>query len=316
MRLKVVVTRPLPAPVEAKMRALFDVELNADGAAFDRERLASAMQRCDALASNVGDRLDAGLIAGVGDRLRLIANFGVGTDNIDLAAARRRGIAVTNTPDVLTQDTADIVMALILITLRRLGEGERLLRDGRWGGWKPTDFLGRSLAGKTLGIVGMGRIGQAVARRAAAFGMDVHYHNRKPAAGHPARYWADLDAMIEIADVVSVNAPYGAETHHLVDGRRLARMKRDAVLINAARGAIVDEEALVAALAEGRIAGAGLDVYPHEPHVDPRLVAMEQVVLLPHMGSATVETRTAMGMKVVENILAFADGRELPDQVV
>jgi glyoxylate reductase len=315
MRLKVIVTRPLPAPVEARLGALADVELSRGGGGFDRARLAEAMGRCDALAANVGDRIDAALIAGAGPRLRLIANFGVGTDNIDLAAARARGIAVSNTPGVLTEDTADIVMALILMSLRRLGEGERILRGGRWGGWKPTDFLGRSLAGKTLGIVGMGRIGQAAARRAAAFGMAVHYHNRAPVEGHEALYRPELDSLLAEADVVSVNAPYGPSTHHLIDARRLALMKRDSVLINAARGAIVDQEALIAALEAGRIAGAGLDVYPEEPHVDPRLVAMEQVALLPHMGSATVETRTAMGMKVVDNIEALARGRELPDRV-
>jgi glyoxylate reductase len=316
MRLKVIVTRALPSPVEARLEALFDAELNRNGEAFDRERLADAMGRCDVLASNVGDRIDSALIGRAGERLRLIANFGVGTDNIDVEAARERGIAVTNTPGVLTEDTADIVMALILMTLRRLGEGERIVRTGRWGGWRPIDFLGRSLAGKRLAIVGMGRIGQAVARRAAAFGMELHYHNRRPVPDHPARFRPELDEMLAEADVVSINAPYGPETHHLIDGARLARMKPEAVLVNAARGAIVDQDALIEALERGRIAGAGLDVYPEEPHVDPRLVAMEQVVLLPHMGSATVETRTAMGMKVVENILAFAEGRPLPDRVV
>jgi glyoxylate reductase len=314
--MKVIVTRPLPAAVETRLEALFDVELNRDGRSFDRDALADAMSRCDALASNVGDRIDAASIAGAGERLRLIANFGVGTDNIDLEAARTRGIAVTNTPGVLTEDTADIAMALILMTLRRLGEGERMLRGGGWGGWKPTDFLGRALAGKTLGIVGMGRIGQALARRASAFGMAVAYHNRRPVGGHPARYEADLDALLAEADVVSVNAPYGPETHHLIDAGRLARMRSDAVLINTARGAIVDQEALIAGLEAGRIAGAGLDVYPEEPHVDPRLVALEKVALLPHMGSATVETRTAMGMKVIDNLLAFAEGRPLPDRIV
>jgi glyoxylate reductase len=314
--MKVIATRPFPPAVEARLDALFDVELNRDGRSFDRDALAEAMGRCDALASNVGDRIDAALLGGAGERLRLIANFGVGTDNIDLAAARSRGIAVTNTPGVLTEDTADVAMALILMTLRRLGEGERMLRDGRWGGWKPTDFLGRALAGRTLGIVGMGRIGQALARRAAAFGMAVVYHNRRPVAGHGARYEPDLDALLGEADIVSVNAPYAPETHHLIDAARLARMRSDAVLVNTARGAIVDQEALIAALESGRLAGAGLDVYPEEPHVDPRLLALEQIVLLPHMGSATVETRTAMGMKVVENLLAFREGRPLPDRVL
>lgn len=314
--MKVIVTRPLPPAVEARLEALFEVELNRDGRRFDGKALGDAMTRCDALASNVGDRIDATLIESAGPRLRLIANFGAGTDNIDLEAARRRGIAVTNTPGVLTEDTADIAMALILMTLRRLGEGERIVRDGRWGGWKPVDFLGRALAGKTLGIIGMGRIGQALARRAAAFGMAVAYHNRRAVEGHPARYEPRLEPLLAVADVVSINAPYSAETRHLIDSASLARMKSEAVLINTARGAIVDQEALIAALESRRIAGAGLDVYPEEPHVDPRLVAMENVVLLPHMGSATIETRTAMGMKVVENLLALKEGRPLPDRVV
>jgi glyoxylate reductase len=315
MRLKVIVTRALPAAVEARMTALFEAELNTEGTAFDRDRLADAMGRCDVLAANVGDRIDAGLIERAGERLRLIANFGVGIDNIDLEAARAKGIAVTNTPGVLTEDTADLAMALILMVLRRLGEGERIVRSGRWGGWKPTDFLGRSLTGRRLAIVGMGRIGQALARRAAAFGMEVHYHNRQPVPDHEARYWPELDAMLAEADVVSVNAPYGPETRHLIGSAQMGRMKREAVLVNTARGAIVDQEALIEALQAGKIAGAGFDVYPREPEVDPRLIAMEQVVLLPHMGSATVETRTAMGMKVVDNILAFAEGRPLPDRV-
>jgi glyoxylate reductase len=274
------------------------------------------MRRCDVLATSVRDRIDAGLIAEAGERLRLIANFGAGTDNIDLPAARARGIAVANTPDVLTEDTADLVMALILIGPRRLGEGERNLRAGLWRGWGPTDQLGASLTGKALGIVGLGRIGRAVARRARAFGMTVHYHNRRPAADCDARYWPDLDAMLSAMDVVSLNAPYGPETHHLIDRRRLALMRGDSWLINAARGGLVDEEALIEALAAGRIAGAGLDVYPNEPEVDPRLLDLPNLVLLPHLGSATLESRTAMGEKVLANIAAFAEGRELPDRVV
>lgn len=313
--MKVIVTRRLPATVEARLAERFDAELNPADAPFDRDRLGEAMGRCDALAPSVRDRIDAELIAGAGERLRLIANFGAGTDNIDLEAARARGIAVTNTPGVLTEDTADLVMSLILMTLRRLGEGEAHLRAGRWRGWGPTDQLGRSLSGKALGIVGMGRIGSAVARRARAFGMIVHYHNRRPVEGDEARYWPDLDAMLAAVDVVSLNAPYGPDTHHIVDARRLARMRPGAWLINAARGDLVDEDALIEALAAGRIAGAGLDVYPHEPRVDPRLVAMANVVLLPHLGSATLESRTAMGEKVLANIAAFAEGRELPDRV-
>lgn len=311
----VIVTRRLPATVEAKLSRLFEAELNRYDRPLSRTELKDAMARCHVLASSVTDRIDSELIRGAGETLRLIANFGVGTDNIDMEAARARGIAVTNTPGVLTEDTADLVMALILMTPRRLGEGERILRAGRWPGWGPTDQLGRSLTGKALGIVGMGRIGLAVARRAGAFGMEVHYHNRRPVEGAGALYWPDLDAMLAGMDFVSVNTPYGRETHHLIDRRRLGLMKPDAYLINAARGAIVDQDALIDALEPGRIAGAGLDVYPEEPKVDPRLLALPNVVLLPHLGSATVETRTAMGEKVLANILAFAEGRELPDRV-
>lgn len=314
--MKVIVTRRLPATVEAKLAAAFDAELNGADAPFDRDRLREAMARCDVLAPTVTDRIDAGLIEGAGERLGLIANFGAGTDNIDLAAARARGIAVSNTPDVLTEDTADLVIALILMGLRGLGEGERVIRSGRWRGWSPTDQLGRSLAGKALGIVGMGRIGAAVARRAAAFGMTLHYHNRRPVAGTGARYWPELDSMLGAMDVVSLNAPYGPATHHLIDRRRLGLMRRDCWLINAARGGLVDQEALIEAVAAGRIAGAGLDVYPDEPDVDPRLLDLPNLVLLPHLGSATLESRTAMGEKVLANIAAFAEGRELPDRVV
>jgi glyoxylate reductase len=314
--MKVVVTRKLPDSVEARLAARFDAELNSSDAPFSRERLRDALERCDVLAPNVRDRIDSELIAGAGERVRLIANFGAGTDHIDLEAARARGIAVTNTPDVLTEDTADLAMALILIGPRRLGEGERNLRAGRWRGWSPTDQLGRGLAGKALGIIGMGRIGGALARRARAFGMAVHYHNRRPVQGEKARYWPDLDSMLIEMDVVSLNTPYGPKTHHLIDRRRLELMRRGAWLINAARGGLVDEEALIAALAAGRIGGAGLDVYPNEPEVDPRLLELPNLVLLPHLGSATLESRTAMGEKVLANIIAFAEGRELPDRVV
>jgi len=314
--MKVVVTRRLPVSVEAKLAERFEAELNPADRVFDRARLREAMRRCDVLAPSVRDRIDAELIAGAGERLRLIANFGAGTDNIDLPAARARGIAVTNTPDVLTEDTADLVMALILIGPRRLGEGERNLRAGRWRGWGPTDQLGRSLTGKALGIIGLGRIGSAVARRARAFGMSVHYHNRRPVAETDALYWPDPDSMLREMDVVSLNAPYGPETHHWIDRRRLGLMRGDAWLINAARGSLVDEGALIEALEAGAIAGAGLDVYPDEPEVNPRLLELPNVVLLPHLGSATLESRTAMGEKVLANIQAFAEGRELPDRVV
>ena len=281
------------------------------------KKASGAMARNKAtLVPTVRDRIDGELIAGAGERLKLIANFGAGTDNIDLDAARARGIVVTNTPGVLTEDTADIVMALVLMALRHLGDGERNLRAGRWRGWGPTDQLGRSVAGKALGIVGMGRIGQAAARRAEAFGMVVHYHNRRPVEGARQRYWPELDRMLAAMDVVSLNAPYGPDTHHLIDRRRLGLMRPEAWLINAARGGLVDVEALVEALAAGRIGGAGLDVYPDVPRVDPRLLALPNLVLLPHLGSATLESRTAMGEKVLANLIAFTEERELPDRVV
>lgn len=302
------------------MNSLFEAELNPTDEPFDRARLAEAMARCDVLVPTLGDRIDSDLIEGAGEGLKLIANFGAGTDNIDREAARGRGIAVTNTPDVLTDDTADIVIALILMAMRRLGEGERVVRAGRWRGWGPTDQLGSTLRGKRLAIVGMGRIGQAVARRARAFGMRIDYHNRRrlaqaEEADLDARFCPDLDEMIAEADVLSLNAPYSPETRLLIDHRRLAMLRPKAFLINAARGAMVDLEALFPALEGGRIAGAGLDVYPREPNVDERLKRLENVVLLPHLGSATIESRTAMGEKVIANILAWSEGRELADRV-
>jgi len=320
-RLKVIVARRLPDPVEARMAALFDAVLNPGDAPMPRAALVEALAACDVLVPSVANPVDAALLQGAGPRLKLVANFGVGVDNIDLEAARARGIAVTNTPGVLTEDTADIALALMLMAARRLGAGERTLRAGAWRGWGPTDQLGTSLTGKRLAIVGMGRIGQALARRARAVGMRVEYHSRhrvgaEVEAGVEARFQPDLDAMLGEADFVSLHAPYSAATHHLLDRGRLALLKPQAFLINTARGAIVDEDALIERLETGAIAGAGLDVYTNEPHVDPRLLALENVVLLPHLGSATVETRTAMGMKVVENILALQEGRDLPDRVV
>ena len=318
-RLKLIVTRRLPQAVEARMAELFDAELSSDDSPLPPEALAEAAGRCDVLVPTLTDRLDANLLERAGDRLGLIASFGAGTDHIDLAAARARGILVTNTPGVLTEDTADLIMALILCVPRGFGEAERVLRAGGWTGWGPTDMLGRSLSGKVLGIVGMGRIGRAVAARAQACGMKIHYHNRSrlPEADEAgACYRPELDGLLAEADVLSLCCPYSPETHHLIDARRLGLMKRDAFLINAARGNVVDEEALLAALEGGRIAGAGLDVYPKEPEVNPRLIGLPNVMLLPHLGSATIETRTAMGEKVIDNILAFAAGREPLDRVV
>jgi glyoxylate reductase len=320
-RPRVVVTRRLPEAVETRMAELFDVELNFTDEPFDRARLAAAMATADVLVPTITDRIDAPLIAEAGAGLRLIANFGTGVDHIDLAAARERGITVTNTPGTLTDDTADMVMALILSVPRRLSEGERLLRSGGWAGWSPTGMLGHRVGGKRLGIVGMGRIGQAVAQRARAFGLAIHYHNRRrlpPAVEAPleATWWPTLEAMLERMDIVSLNCPETAETRHMIDADRLRLMRRHAYLINAARGALVDEVALAAALAAGEIAGAGLDVYADEPHVHPLLLDLPNVVLLPHLSSATFEGRQAMGEKVIANIRTFADGHRPPDQVL
>jgi len=318
-RFTVTVTRRLPEAVEARLQTLFDVRLREDDRPLTREELTAA--DCDVLVPTLSDKIDAAVIAGAGPELKLIASFGAGTDHIDLPAAKARGIAVTNTPDVLTQDTADIFLALILSAARGLGEGERLLRAGGWTGWSPTNLLGRSVTGKTLAIVGMGRIGRALARRAKACGMRIQYHNRRrldaaAQAETDARWSPELDPLLAAADVVALCCPYSRETHHLIDARRLALLKPDAFLINAARGAVVAEEALLEALEGGRIAGAGLDVYPKEPEVNPRFLALPNVTLLPHLGSATIEGRTAMGEKVIANILAWSRGEDLPDRVV
>jgi glyoxylate reductase len=279
------------------------------------------VKQADVLVPTVTDRIDASVLAQAGPNLKLIANFGNGVDNIDVGVALARGITVTNTPGVLTEDTADLVMALILAVPRRLAEGEKLLRAGEWRGWSPTGLMGHSVTGKALAIFGMGRIGRAVAKRARACGLSIHYHNRERLPERVERelgavFWPDLDAMLAAADVLTVNAPHTAEPHHVIDARRLSLMKRDAYVVNAARGDIVDHGALIEALAGGVISGAGLDVFPHEPEVDPRLLRLPNLVLLPHMGSATFEGRTAMGEKVIANIRAWADGHRPPDQVL
>jgi glyoxylate reductase len=318
---KVVVTRELTDAVMDRLEELFDTTNNRGDVPMDRAALAAAMATCDVLVPTVTDRIDAELIDGAGDRLKLIANFGAGIDHIDLAAARARDIIVTNTPGVLTDDTADMTMALILSVPRRLAEGEKLMRSGRWTGWSPGGMLGRRIGGKKLGIVGMGRIGQAVAARARAFGLSVHYHNRhrlpEVLEGQLGATWhADLDAMLGQVDIVSINAPHTPQTEHLIDARRLAMLQPHVYLINTARGDIVDETALIEALEAGALAGAGLDVYEHAPAVDPRLLALPNVVLLPHMGSATIEARAATGEKVIANIRTWADGHRPPDQVL
>jgi glyoxylate reductase len=318
---RVIVTRRLPQPVETRMAELFDVALNLDDHPMSHADLVAAVAEAEVLVPTVTDMVDAEIIAAAGDQLKLIANFGAGVDHIDLAAARVRGITVTNTPGVLTDDTADMVMALILAVPRRIAEGERIIREGHWTGWSPTGMLGHRITGKRLGILGMGRIGQAVAARARAFGLSVHYHNRHrlPRAVEgplEATWWPTLEAMLARVDIVSLNCPETPETHHIINDARLRLMQRHAFLINVARGTLVDEDALVACLERRGIAGAGLDVFEHEPRIHPRLLQMPNVVLLPHMGSATYEARQDMGEKVITNIRVFADGHRPPDQVL
>ena len=320
-RPKVIVTRRLIPAVEARMAEVFDAEFNVDDHPMSADELGAAMARADVLVPTVTDDIDSVLLDRADERLKLIASFGAGVDHIDLKAARAKGIIVTNTPGVLTEDTADMTMALILSVPRRLAEGEKLIRSGAWLGWSPCGMLGHRVNGKTLGIIGMGRIGQAVARRAKAFGLSIHYHQRHrlPAQVEEelgAIWQPDLDAMLAAVDIVSVHCPHTEETHHLLDARRLALLGPQVYLINIARGEIVDENALIAALEKQRIAGAGLDVFEHEPTVDPRLLALDNVVLLPHMGSATFEGRTATGDKVIANIRAWTDGHRPPDQVL
>jgi glyoxylate reductase len=316
-RPRVIVTRRLPDAVEARLASLFEAELSPDDRPLGPAGIAAAAARCEVLVPTLTDKVTAEALK-PGGSLGMVASFGAGTDHIDLEAARAAGIVVANTPDVLTDDTADLILSLILSASRGFSAAERLLRAGGWTGWAPTNLLGRTVTGKMLAIVGLGRIGRAVGKRAAACGMIVHYHNRSrlsPEAEAGAVYRAGLDAMLAEADVLALCCPYTAETHALIDGRRLALMKRGAFLVNAARGQVVDEEALIAALASGALGGAGLDVYPNEPEVDPRLIALPNTTLLPHLGSATVETRTRMGEKAIENILAWAAGEEPPNRV-
>lgn len=320
-RPKVIVTRRLMPVTEARLNELFDVVLNESDSAFSRNQLADAMQRCDVLVPTLTDGLDASLISGAGERLRMIANFGAGVDHIDLPATYARGIIVTNTPGVLSEDTADMTMALILAVPRRLAEGVRRISSGGWAGWSPSAMLGHRVAGKTLGIVGFGRIGEAVARRARTFGLNVLYHKRHrlpPSIEDDMGvvFEPDLDRLMSRADIITVHCPLTAQTTGLIDARRIGMMKRESYLINTARGEIVDEEALISALEQGRIGGAGLDVFQHEPQVAPRLVALGNVILTPHMGSATFEGRAAMGDLVITNIRVWSDGHRPPDQVL
>ncbi|GLK63941.1 D-glycerate dehydrogenase [Paracoccus kondratievae] len=320
-RLKVTVTRRLPEAVETRMSELFDVSLNADDHKMDRDELVAAMRVSDVLVPTITDHVDAAMLAQAGDRLKLIANFGAGVDHIDVHSARQRGILVSNTPGVVTEDTADMAMALILAVTRRIPEGLAEMQAGRWQGWSPTAHLGGRLGGRRLGILGMGRIGQAVARRANVFGMQVHYHNRRRLrpeveAELQATWWESLDQMLARMDIVSVNAPHTPSTFHLLNARRLKLLKPTAVVINTSRGEVIDENALTRMLRAGEISGAGLDVFEHGHEINPRLRELPNVVLLPHMGSATVEGRVEMGEKVLINIKTFADGHRPPDLVV
>jgi glyoxylate reductase len=321
----VVITRKLPDPVETRMRELFDARLNVDDRPLGREELMEAVRDADVLVPTITDRIDEEVIAAAGDNLKLIANFGNGVDKIDVSAAARRGITVTNTPNVLTEDTADMTMALMLTVPRRLAEGASVLvSPSRWTGWSPTWMLGRRIWGKRLGIVGMGRIGTAVARRAKAFGLSIHYHNRHrvlPSVEDEleATYWESLDQMLARMDIISVNCPSTPATFHLLSARRLALLQPSAYIVNTARGDIIDEDALVKMIQDGRLAGAGLDVFEHEPAVNPKLVRLARkgkVVILPHLGSATIEGRIDMGERVIINIRTHWDGHRPPDRVL
>jgi glyoxylate reductase len=324
-KLLVVVTRRLPDSVEMRMRELFDARLNPDDKPLTQAQLVEAVKTADVLVPTVTDHIDRAVLSQSGERLKLIANFGNGVDNIDVATAVQRGITVTNTPGVLTEDTADMTMALILAVPRRLAEGAQVLTgDREWAGWSPTWMLGHRIGGKRLGIIGMGRIGQAVARRARAFGLQIHYHNRRPVAPRiadelGATYWESLDQMLARMDIISVNCPHTPATFHLLSARRLKLIRKDAYIVNTARGEVIDEEMLTKLIETGEIAGAGLDVYEHEPAVNPKLLRLSRagkVTLLPHMGSATIEGRVEMGEKVIINIRTFLDNHKPPDRVL
>lgn len=318
---RVFVTRELPDATMNRLEDLFDTVNNRADQVMSREQLAAAMKDCDVLVPTVVDTIDAELISAAGDRLKLIANFGAGVNHIDLRAARARGIIVTNTPGVLTEDTADMTMALIVSVPRRLAEGEKLVRSGEWKGWSPGGMLGHRIGGKALGVVGMGRIGQAVARRARAFGLSVHYHNRHRLpkvleAELQSQWHPNLDEMLANIDILTIHTPRNADSENLISAQRIALLRPHVYLINASRGGIVDENAMIDALEAGRLAGAGLDVWTHEPVIDPRLLALPNVVMTPHMGSATFEGRLATGEKVMTNIRMWADGHRPPDQVL
>ena len=318
----VIVTRKLPDVVETRMMELFNAKLNSDDHPFSRNELIEAVKQAEVLVPTVTDRIDKAVIGQAGDQLKLIANFGTGVDNIDVETAVARGITVTNTPGVLTEDTADMTMALIMAVARRITEGASVIGpDNSWQGWSPTWMLGHRIWGKRLGIIGMGRIGQAVARRAKAFGLQIHYHNRKPVPAAieqelEATYWDSLDQMLARMDIVSINCPHTPATYHLLSARRLKLLRKDAIIVNTARGEVIDENTMALMLEKGQLSGAGLDVFENEPAVNPKLLKARNVVLLPHMGSATIEGRIDMGEKVIVNIKSFVDGHKPPDRVI
>ena len=320
-RTKVVLTRRLPEPVETRLKELFDVTLRDHDTPMSRAELVDAVKTCDVLVPTITDKIDAGLLGQAGENLKLIANFGAGIDHIDVETARQRGILVSNTPDVVTEDTADMAMALLMAVVRKIPQGLQAMQSGEWTGWSPTAHLGGRLGGRRLGILGMGRIGQAVARRASAFGMQIHYHNRRRLRPEiedtlDATYWESLDQMVARMDILSINCPHTPSTFHLMNARRLRLLKPSAVIVNTSRGEVIDENALTRMLRANELAGAGLDVYEHGIDINPRLRELENVVLLPHMGSATLEGRVEMGEKVIINIKTFADGHRPPDMVV
>ena len=320
-RTKVVLTRRLPEPVETRLKELFDVTLRNHDTPMSRAELVDAIKTCDVLVPTITDKIDAGLLGQAGANLKLIANFGAGIDHIDVETARQRGILVSNTPDVVTEDTADMAMALLMAVVRKIPQGLQAMQSGEWTGWSPTAYLGGRLGGRRLGILGMGRIGQAVARRASAFGMQIHYHNRRRLRPEiedtlGATYWESLDQMVARMDILSINCPHTPSTFHLMNARRLRLLKPSAFIVNTSRGEVIDENALTRMLRASELAGAGLDVYEHGTDINPRLRELENVVLLPHMGSATLEGRVEMGEKVIINIKTFADGHRPPDMVV
>ena len=318
---KIVVTRKLPEPIETRMMELFDARLNLEDIPLTRDELLMAVQTAEILIPTVTDNIDSEIINSAGSQLRMIANFGVGVDHINLSSAALKDIIVTNTPDVLTQDTADLTMALILMTPRRMGEGERIVRNSEWTGWTPTHLMGHRINGKRLGIIGMGRIGTAVAERARGFGLTVHYHNRNRVTDEiesklEATYWDSLDQMLAHMDIVVITCPSTPATFHLLSERRLQLLQPNCFIVNTSRGNIIDEKALLTMLESGAIAGAGLDVFENEPIIDPKFLKMENVVILPHLGSATIEGRIAMGECVIVNAKSFVDGHKPPNRVL